>query len=98
MKKFTEQEINNYSILKELKPYTNNEEICSTISIKGLTNLKELIDKKLINITFIPKDTLENEHSILLEVALDDNNEEVQERYIYVSSELFKDLISKFLN
>lgn len=98
MKKFTEQEINNYPILKELNPYTNNEEICSTISTKGLTNLKELIDKKLINITFIPKDTLENEHSILLEVALDDNNEEVQERYIYVSSELFKDLISKFLN
>ena len=98
MKKFTEQEINNYPILKELKPYTNNEEVCSTISTKGLANLKELIDKKLINITFIPKDTLENEHSILLEVALDDNNEEVQERYIYVSSELFKDLISKFLN
>lgn len=98
MKKFTEQEINNYPILKELNLYTNNEEICSTISTKGLTNLKELIDKKLINITFIPKDTLENEHSILLEVALDDNNEEVQERYIYVSSELFKDLISKFLN
>lgn len=98
MKKFTEQEINNYPVLKELNPYTNNEEICSSISTKGLTNLEELINKKLINITFIPKDTLEHEHSILLEVALDDSNEEVQERYIYVSSELFKDLISKFLN
>ena len=49
MKKFTEQEINNYPILKELKPYTNNEEICSTISTKGLTNLKELMHQFLHN-------------------------------------------------
>lgn len=93
---FSEESINSYPILKELEPYTDNEIVCDNISEEGLKNLKLLIKKKLIDIRFLPKQELDEEHCIVLEVALDNYNGGAELRYVNVSSELFNKLIEKF--
>lgn len=95
---FSQESINSYPILKELEPYTDNEKVCDNISNKGLKNLELLINKRLIDIMFLPKQELDEDHCIVLEIALDNYNGGAEQRYINVSSELFNKLIEKFGN
>lgn len=96
MRSFTIEEINSYPIMIEFNPYIESLCVCENISKKALNNLKELVSKKLMDITFIPKDSLEDPHSISLDIALDDHNEYWDMKYVYVSDELFKLLLTEF--
>lgn len=98
MRDFSQEEIDNYPILKELEPYTDNSIICDNISEDSLKNLKDLITRNLIEIDFLTPETLDDTYSIVLEIALDDYDGGAKDRYINVSKELFEKLLTIFNN
>lgn len=98
MVEYSEEEINNYPIVKELDKYFDSEDLCSEIGEESLINLDSLIKEKRIELTFLPKEDLEDNHSIVFEIAMDDYYGGATECFLNVTSELFNKMIERYSN
>ena len=93
---YSEEEINNYPIIKELDNYLDSFDVCNDISEQALNNLDELINQNRIDLTFFPKEEMEDDYSICFEIAEDNYDGGATQCFLNVTSELFNKMLERY--